>query len=490
MFRSFSYVSSFVVLALGFACVATASQQKTKTDTPGDYTHSLPLQISGTQGVVSLQLPQVVYLNAQMGTLADLRVFDAKGVLQPFALYRPSPPDQIQRTTLSASVFPVHAQNLPASGNQPFDLAVQTHPDGSVASVQVHSNKSAEDAPLKSLILDFGAWQTQSDETQSRTAYIEALRFDAPPNQANYIAEVWLETSNDLKSWKTAGAAELSWLSNEDAQMLANDRLDFSPQRFRYARLNWRRGEPVQFARIQAELAVQQNSPPVRETLWLAPSSGKQAGDLVYKTSPALPVEQVDIRLNEANTVYPMMLGSYTERTIRKGNRRESETVFQPLTRVTFYQITQDGETRHSSPLSIGRAHRSEWVVRPHNPGSTIQPELGLSWQPATLIFLASGTPPYSLHFGRANAQTASQSLSQVAPGFSPHEINRLEKATAGELQVHAASASPNADDADQAAITRTIVLWGALLLGVAALGIMAWQLVRQMNSKLEPPQE
>ena len=473
--------------------MATAKPQ---TDTPDDYTHALPLQISGTQGVVSVQLPQSVYLNAQMGDLADLRVFDAKGVAQPFALYRPSMPDQIQRTTLPANIFPVHAQNPSASGNSPFDLAIQTHPDGSIASasVQVHSGKSAEDAPLKSLILDFGPWQAQENETtQSRKAYIEALRFDVPPNQVNYIAEIWLETSNDLKSWKTAGAAELSWLSNEDEQVLANDRLDFSPQRFRYARLNWRRGEPAQFARIQAELAVQQSSQPVLETLWLSPSSGKQAGDLIYKASPALPVEQVDLRLDEANTVYPMMLGVYTERLIqRKGNRRDMETIFQPLTRATFYRITQDGETRHSGSLSIGRTQRPEWVIRPLNPGSTLQPELGLSWQPATLIFLASGTPPYSLHFGRANTQAASQSLSQVAPGFSPNELNRLEKAKAGELQIrHAAFASSGEDDAAQnAQFRRTLALWGALLLGVAALGSIAWQLVRQMNSEPKPPQK
>ena len=151
----------------------------------------------------------------------------------------------------------------------------------------------------------------------------------------------------------------------------------------------------------------------------------------------------------------------------------------------TFYQITQDGQTQRSGALSIEPGHQPEWVIRPQNPAATAQPELGLSWQPATLVFLAGGTPPYSLNFGRNDATSASQPLSQVAPGFGANELNQLEQAQAGELQTNAVSTAGDsaATQAASAARKRSFILWGVLLLGVVILCGMAWKLIRQMNA-------
>ncbi len=482
MFKLSASILSLAACAAVFPCMAAP---QAKSDTPADYANALPLQIKGNQGVVSVQLPASVYLHAQTGRLDDLRVFDAKGVAQPYSLYHPSPREEVRRSQLSANIFPVYAQKSAAGTSAP-DLTIQTRPDGSVSSVQMHAGKTTNESALDSLVLDFGPWQTE-DQNNGRDgeSRIEALRFAIPENRTNYSAEVWLAVSDDLKSWKTAGASELSWLSNDDAQMLANDRLEISPQRFRYARLSWRRGEPVPFPRIQAELAVSQGTEPARETVWLSPSAGRQTGDLVYRAGPALPAELIDLRLGDANIVFPMMLGTYAERLIRK-NSRATETVFRPLLRATFYRIAQDGETRRSAALRVNTGAAGEWVIRPLNPASTVQPELGLSWQPATLVFLAGGAPPYTLRFGRADAVPASLPLSQVAPGFSAGELDRLEKAQVGELQTSDAAASLK-NATDDTAQTRTIILWGALLLGVAVLATLAWRLIRQMNSGDSP---
>jgi len=130
--------------------------------------------------------------------------------------------------------------------------------------------------------------------------------------------------------------------------------------------------------------------------------------------------------------------------------------------------------------VPVGRL--AEWVIRPLNTAATAQPELGLSWQPATVVFLAGGTPPYALSFGRDEATPVSQPLGQVAPGFSEKEINRLELAQAGELQESAANAAAEsvAVTAGRSARNRSFILWGVLLLGVAVLGGMAWKLIGQ----------
>ena len=483
MLRIQLFAAPVLLLALGLAAVPAFAADPPKSDAPADYAYALPLHVSGKQGVVSFRLPQAVYLKAKTAALDDLRVFDAKGVLQPYALHRPPTEVLAQRTLLSASIFPIRGIAQPTSSGTAIDLDIRTRPDGSVMSVRARAGKAHGDAGDKftSLILDFGV---AAQGTENKPVRIEALHFSPPKDRANYNAEVWLETSRDLKRWQTAGAAELSWLSNDNAQTLANDRLEFSPQTFRYGRLTWRRGEPLQFPGIVAETVNRQSSEPFRETLWISPVAGKQSGDLHYAVGIALPVEQISLKLSEPNIVYPMALGYFAERPSRQAGKT-TEWVFQPISHATFYQITQDGQTRRSGALSIGLGHQSEWVIRPQNAASSAQPELGLSWQPATLVFLAGGTPPYTLNFGRSEATSASRSLAQVAPGFTAKELNQLEQAQAGELQLGQVNVAGDsaATQAASAARNRTFILWGVLLLGVAVLGWMAWRLIGQIKT-------
>jgi len=487
----FSFPSA--LLALGMACVAVPAlaADAARPDVPADYAYALPLQISGKQGVVGLRLPQSVYLKARTAGLDDLRVFDAKGVAQPFSLYRPPLDAAAQRATLAASIFPLRTR-AQAEGAAAIDIDIETRPDGTVRSVKARTAiarkkaKGKEPEPvqetpeekLTGLILDFGA---------AMAAYplrIEALRFGAPKDQANYSAEVWLEASNDLKRWETVGAAELSWLSNDNAQTLASDRLEFAPQKFRYARLSWRRGEPVLFSDIRAETVTLQQSEPQRETLWIQPKPGRFAGDLAYPAGVAIPVEQISLKLSEPNIVYPMLLGHYVERPSRQTGKA-TEWDFRPRSSATFYQITQDEQVRRSGSLNVPVGRLAEWVIRPLNTTATAQPELGISWQAATLVFLAGGTPPYTLGFGREDARPASQPLEQVAPGFSVKELGKLEPVQFGELHESAAKAAAEsvAAQAASSASRRAFILWGVLLLGVAVLGGMAWKLIGQMKA-------
>ena len=472
----------------GLSAAAANAVDKAKPDTPADYAYALPLQVSGRQGVVAYTLPLSVYLKAHTAGLDDLRVFDAQGKPQPFALHRPSPETPAQRSTKTAAIFPVRGL-APSVGSPALAFDIQTRTDGSIVSVQAHAGNAAEVGDkLSALILDFGV------ANDSRPPRIEALRFASPAGQTNYSAQVWLEASQDLKTWQAIGAAELSWLANDSGQTLANDRLEISPQAFRYARLTWRRGTPAAFAEIHAETVARGEREAARETLWLKPQVGRQPGDLVYTAGIALPVEQISLNFAEANIVYPLTLGNYVERpAVRGGNN--SDWVFSPRIRASFYQITQDGETRRSGPLrfgntvGIGVGHQAEWVIRPQDAALSAQPELGLSWQPATLVFLSGGTPPYTLSFGRSDAQPGSRPLSDVAPGFKTAEIGQLEQAQAGELrQLHAETDTASAaEEAAHAARQRSYILWGVLLAGVAVLGILAWRLVGQMKAGKGP---
>lgn len=454
------------------------------SDQAADYSYNLRLTVTGQQGVVGFRLPLAVYLNSRSADLSDLRVFDAAGGKPPFALYLPRPQNHTQIQSWPVKQFPVTASGQQSKPVDEIELDIQTGTDGSLLSVKTKSAKGrplGNNQALAGLVLDLG--QPKQPDKPDVKPLISALRFALPPGKQPYSAQVWLEASDNLKQWETIAAAELNWLvDTQTAETLVNDRLDFAPRAFRYARLSWRSGEPLRFAGITAESAEQTAETPKLDSLLLQPDTGRKADDLLYHAGIAIPVEKIDLHFTEPNIVLPAQVGTYRELPSKQLGK-PNEWMFVPLIRNVFYRITQSGQPRHSAPVSVPATHYAEWVVRPQTPTKS-KPELGLLWQPATLVFLASGNPPYTLAFGREDAKSAAADLSQVAPGFSVQELMQLEQAQAGSLQ-----SQPKATESDRlansariSAQTRTIVLWGILLLGVAVLGTIAWRLFKQIK--------
>ncbi len=487
-FLSITVLSAILYPLAGLSATFADDDKPPPSDLPSDYSHALTLSVTGKQGVVSFRLPQAVYLNARSANLNDLRVFDAAGGKPPFALYLPTPQNRTQKQSWPVKQFPVNASGRQTQPVDALDLDIRTSADGALLSVKTKSRKgttgtqaAGDDAVLTGLILDLG--QPGHLEKSEVKPLVSALRFSLPPGKHTYSAQVWLEVSNNLKQWEMIAAAELNWLvDTQTLETLANDRIEFEPRAFRYARLSWRSGEPLRFAAITAESIKQTAETPSMDKLAIKPVAGKKPDDLMYSAGIAIPVEKIDLRFSEPNIVLPAQVGTYRElpgKPIGKPN----EWVFQPLTRTVFYQITQAGQARRSGELSVPLSHYAEWVVHPQTPTAS-KPELSLIWQPATLVFLASGTPPYTLAFGRDTINSGAADLSQVAPGFTVQELLQLEQAQAGPLQIRR-TASENdsaATTAKNSAQTRTLILWGVLLLGVAMLGAMAWRLFKQMK--------
>ena len=466
-------------LLTGAACLASAfamAASKPASDTPGDYTHLLPLASRAKQGVLQLRLPRDVYLHARSPLLDDVRVFDANGVPQPFALQEPVAADNIGHKDLPLTIFPLMA----AAGNQSsqLDLDVSTAPDGRLVSVKVRPEQGGQDAAAKAtlltgLILDLG--KPPASQTTASPA-VDALRFTLPPDQRDYSAQVWIETSNDLKRWDAVGAAELNWLVNQDQQTLANDRLTFEARPFRYARLTWRSGNPLLFSAIVAEQPVRTSTAMPNEQLLLQPGTGDRPQDLAYAMPPAIAPATIGVQFSETNVVLPAQLGVYDTVPTRQAGAATRR--FEPIVNTTFYRITQDGQARSSGDLAVTPRHAPHWVLRTEA-AVTVKPVLKVGWQPATLVFLGSGNAPYTLAVGRDRAPATSRPLAQVAPGFSDVELRQLDRATAGPaIAQQGAGVAPHDDDAG--ARTRLLVLWGMLLLGTGVLALMVWRLLHQ----------
>ncbi|SFG16936.1 Protein of unknown function [Duganella sp. CF458] len=452
--------------------LAAAVATTTASDMPQDYTHLIPLSVAGKPSVVQLQLPREAYLNARSASLNDLRVFDAHGTPQAFALRQPDAASSTTHRALPVRIFPLMAErpDAPLAG-----LEVSTATDGRVLSVRLPAQQGTPSASrtqerLAGLVLDL------RQEGLPEPPTVDALHFTLPPGRQTYTGQVWLEASDDLKRWEAVGVAELSWLANASDETLANDKLEFPARPMRYARLSWRSGEPLPFAAISAQAPVHRLAATPVESLLLPAQPGRDPRDLQYSKPAGVTPLGVGLQVDSGNMVLPAMLGSYVE------VRRTGQFRFEPAVRTTFYRLEQDGKTRFSGDIAVPVWIGERWVLRFDQP-PPVKPALRISWQPATLVFVAGGTPPYTLAVGRDKAAPAARDIGEVAPGFTPAELRTLERATAGAAQEQLAAlanAAKRASADNSAAQNRLVILWGVLVLGVAVVAGMVWRLLRQ----------
>jgi hypothetical protein len=465
----FKFAGATLLVLAGSALAQTAPP-----DNAASYAHAIPLTVSGKNAVVQLRLPPAVYLNSRSATLDDLRIFDAAGSALPFALLAPTARSQSSTRQLPVKVFPV-GMNGGDTRDVRHDVDIKTSADGSVTSISTRSattGRTDSGATTGALVLEIGG----------KRAAIDALVFTLPEGVANYQAQVELEVSDDLRIWETLGYASLGWLANSNRDTLTNNRMEFGARAFRYARLTWHQGKPLQFSSIVAESPVSTETAAALDSISLKPHAGKFGHDLVYDAAVALPVRRLGLHFGAQNVVMPALLGQYVELPSAQG-ASTTRWEFVPRMRATFFQITQDGKQRSSGDFTLDEVHASGWVIRPER---ALQgaPELRLSWTPATLVFMGSGAPPYSLYVGRDKAKSMRRDVDQVAPGFTGAELQALEQALAGPVKAGAAQAAATSDAqaAGSAAQGRVAALWAALLLGVGVLAFMAWKLVGQMK--------
>ena len=110
------------------------------------------------------------------------------------------------------------------------------------------------------------------------------------------------------------------------------------------------------------------------------------------------------------------------------------------------------------------------------------RPPLRFAVRATQLVFLARGEPPFTLALGNASVKSANLPLSTLIPDYSAERLKALGQATvSGEVAIKspAAAVSPAAGTD-----WKKLGLWAVLLLGVAALGAMAYSLLRTPQGK------
>ncbi|MGY2375341.1 DUF3999 domain-containing protein [Pseudomonas sp. SDO524_S393] len=445
-------IGQLSVVVLGLCTTLSVWAQ----ETPADFTTQVPLSVSGSGPWYRLELPLAVQLNARQADLGDVRIFNAAGEPQAYALSRQSAQRTESRTVTDVKWFPLYAADtreaLPG-------VVMKATTDGTLLEVKPSTaakpgkqvrrgwvlDASAIKAPLQQLSLD---WSRERDGFQ---------RFS-------------IEASDDLQHWQAWGDGQVARLSFADERVEQHD-VGLPGQPARYLRLLWQ-GQAAPML-TSAKLTSATSSSLPLPLVWSPPLAGTRlkAGEYSWQLPAGLSVERLRVELKQPNTLAPVTLSG----------RRDAKQAWQPLSKGVLYRLAQNGQDVVQDELPLPGQVISELKLQVDERGGGLgvdAPALRFAVRTTQLVFLARGEPPFTLALGSASVKAANLPLSTLIPDYSAERLKTLGQAkVSGEAQVQTLAVAATAEAGVD---WKKLGLWAVLLLGVAALGAMAYSLLRR----------
>ncbi|WP_223457829.1 MULTISPECIES: DUF3999 domain-containing protein [unclassified Pseudomonas] len=444
-------------VAMGVVLSAVALEK------PADFTTQVPLSVTGEGPWYRLELPLNVQLNARQADLRDLRVFNAVGDVQAYALARQSAQSSEARTLSEVKWFPLYS-SVDTTEAAP-GVRVQSSANGTLVEVQPSSQLEAGEEELRGWLLDASAIK----------APLQQLILDWTSERDGF-QRFTVEASDDLQHWQFWGEGQVARLTFSDERVEQHE-IGLPGQSARYLRLLWitPHSAPT-LTSAQLQSASTRSLPlPLVWSQALTGSSTK-AGEYTWQLPMGLNVERVQVELSQPNSLAPVSLAG----------RRDSSLPWQPLSSGLLYRLTQNGEdvVQNELQLSGQIVQQLKLTVDERGGGLGDQaPTLKFAVRATQLVFLARGPGPYTLVVGNATAKAANLPLSTLIPDYSPAKL-----ATLGRAMVDVGAVVSNASTEKTLATTDTqwkkFGLWAVLLLSVLFLAAMAFSLLRKPSAR------
>jgi hypothetical protein len=423
-------------------------------DLPDDFASQIPLTLSGEGPWYRLELPLPVQLNARQGNLNDVRVFNADGQAQPYALTlsQPQPPDEAN--PVSVKWFPLY--NSDDARDAEPTIRVERTPGGTLVEVQPKGEIEAGEEILRGWLLD----------TSAIHAPLDRLIIDWNTEREGF-QRFTIEASDDLQHWQRWGEGQVARLSFAD-ELVEQREVSLPGRSARYVRLLW---DTPQSAPTLTSAQVLGSHPGVLPLSWSQAINGRteKSGVYVWQLPVALPIERMKVDILQANSLAPATLYG----------RRDNHGPWRVIDDGLLYRLTQNGEDVARDEMALPGEVVQQLKLEVDERGGglgTDAPTLRVAVRATQVIFLARGAPPYSLAVGNDAIGGAGLPLSTLIPGVTEQKLAALGSATLNTAPVTAASVPlPLADGPDW----KRVGLWAVLIIGVLFLGWMALSTLR-----------
>ena len=451
-----------IAALLAFAALPALAQS------PSTFRSSAEVTPEGADALHRLEVPFEAYRDARKD-LADIRIFNKEGDPVPIA-WAPDPGRMTEPATpIELPMFPV--RTVPAVGAPTTEVSIRTA-DGTLVSVKgaqkPKPGPGTGQAPVPGLGQASRMAAVLLDASKTNEP-VKAIAFDWQAKPGSELVTVRIEASDDLKAWSTIGTAPLVRLGGPDGRALLQPRVDFPPRPVKYLRATWD-APAFEPTAARAEYVDRGKALPRLVHTVEATRGTEKPDDLVFDLGARLPVEALRLVPTQDNAV--LVATFYV--------RNEPTEQWRGVTTSTFYRLQREG-LESASPIKElgGRATARYWLAR-LAPGSSQGPlpKLEVHWTPKRLVFVKQGEGPFHLAFSNPQAASTVLPIESVMPNYKHGMEETLKPARIGTV-----AARPPPDRWEKLIgemDARRITLWAILVLGVVALGFMAWRLSKQ----------
>lgn len=467
-----------VLAAAALSLCAGVAQAAADANIPAAYAIRVPVTLAADAPLQRVMLPAEVLVRLQSPGYADVRLFNGAGQPVPMALAgvaTASAPEE----SVTLPAYPIlGAASTGTAGLEGLSLRIEERQGQRV--VQIDTAATTTTAGPATPQAERGAL-LDARNVQLPVARM-ALDVDLPAGQPVTFR---VQASKDLQHWQPLAETVLYRADAAAAPTapgrLGNEQIDLQRADLKghYLRVTW--GDAAVTLRGATLATSRSKGPRERVSASMATPALANPRELVFALPFATPVAALAITPPGSNVLIP----------VRVLGRNHREQPWSPLASAVVYKMATGGKEQSSGPVELGGASVREIKIEadPKTPGFAVAPALALQFEPAQLVFLASGQGPFTLAAGLPGATAAASAflpLASLVPGYQPAQEITLPVALADVARADITGGQP----ADGALVpvaaasggisTRSAVLWGVLLAGVAALGLMAWLLLRQ----------
>lgn len=435
---------------------------------PDAYAQHWPVQ-DNEAGIYAVTLTPQLYAQIEHAGLDDLAAFNAAGEtlgFEPLASVWNIPEPQWHTTHWFALPPPESGQD------EGLLLQVARATDGSVR-LRAEVGKTSTPASGGDLLVDTGI----DVEANLR---LQALSFEFDPQVIDLSAQIRIDASHDLETWRNlVGNASLLQLQ-QGGQMLQRRQIELSGQTERYLRLRRLDADtplPLASLKVQTRAAIAPDPRPTERLsaeLLSAELVPREGGTFVYRLPARIPVEQVNLRLAQDNTVVVASLAS----------RDDERDTWRSRGRLTAFQLRAEGVELDNEPLRLGGSRDREWQVEISS-DLTEAPALEFSYRPERWLLLTQGTAPYVIAAGSTKAIRSEMPLAALlAPIRAKYGAAwQPPEAALGEPVVIAGDAATEATLQER---WSGPVLWIILICSALAIALMVMRLLRERTQGSE----
>ena len=450
------------VLLLGVTGAAASSDEA--REAPKDYMQGMMLETAVASPWYRITLPQTVYQSAAWPDLRDVRVFNHLGDTVPFAL-------QVQKAqpvtpeTMTLRLFPLEMSLVPPreEGRRGVDSLVLRSTTGIEIRLESDDVKALGQSYLLTL-----------PEDKTDAFALSQLRLNW-----NSLADSWqgkasVYSSRDLKHWRPIQEdAPLMDLARDNDRLKmdtisANLTLFTQGNRYLLVILDSQSKALV----LNSVTALAERREPESTRIELDAQVKKISDEeAVWRWTQPQPLTSLRISL-ESEGVLPVEL------SWRSGEKEP----WQPLTKTVLYQLDgKRSEDIHLSGQLVDAVRMT--TINARLPASL--PALSGSRDSYQLVFNPQGKGPYMLAWGNRAAQKADVALDMLIPPSLrktqavhdlPLAVAQEDVTLGGEARLTATSAT------EQQSSWKTLLVWGALIVGVLVLALMAWRIWREVK--------